>query len=65
MIEFEDAAIGRQKKLLNMSNGSFVRELSTARTFCRKADVDAMRANGLALVAIPERTRWSLTATVC
>ncbi|MFK7938896.1 MAG: UDP-3-O-acyl-N-acetylglucosamine deacetylase [Roseovarius sp.] len=48
-IEFEDAAIGEQRKLLNMSNGSFVRELSSSRTFCRKADVDAMRANGLAL----------------
>ena len=48
-IEFEDAAIGVQKKTLNMSNGSFVRELSTSRTFCRKADVDMMRANGLAL----------------
>jgi UDP-3-O-[3-hydroxymyristoyl] N-acetylglucosamine deacetylase len=48
-IEFEDAAIGSQKKTLNMSNGSFVRELSTSRTFCRKADVDMMRSNGLAL----------------
>ena len=48
-IEFEDAAIGAQKKTLNMSNGSFVRELSNCRTFCRKADVDEMRANGLAL----------------
>ena len=48
-IEFEDAAIGEQRKLLNMSNGSFVRELSNSRTFCRKADVDVMRANGLAL----------------
>ncbi|MFN3209128.1 MAG: UDP-3-O-acyl-N-acetylglucosamine deacetylase [Roseovarius sp.] len=53
VIEFEDAAIGRQKKMLNMANGSFVRELSTARTFCRKADVDAMRANGLALGGEP------------
>lgn len=52
-IEFQDAAIGRQKKMLNMSNGSFVRELSTARTFCRQADVDAMRANGLALGGNP------------
>lgn len=52
-IEFEDAAIGRQKKVLNMSNGSFVRELSTSRTFCRKADVDAMQANGLALGGNP------------
>ncbi len=48
-IEFSDAAIGEQKKTLNMSNGSFVRELSTSRTFCRKADIDTMRANGLAL----------------
>lgn len=48
-IEFEDAAIGAQKKLLNMSNGSFVRELCNSRTFCRMADVEAMRANGLAL----------------
>jgi len=48
-IEFEDAAIGTQTKTLNMSNGSFVRELSNSRTFCRKADVDTMRANGLAL----------------
>lgn len=48
-IEFEDAAIGTQKKSLNMSNGSFVRELSSSRTFCRKADVDMMHANGLAL----------------
>jgi len=52
-IEFEDAAIGRQKKVLNMSNGSFVRELSTSRTFCRKADVDTMQANGLALGGNP------------
>jgi len=48
-IEFEDAAIGRQKKTLNMANGAFVRELCDSRTFCRSADVDAMRANGLAL----------------
>ncbi|MFD0857613.1 UDP-3-O-acyl-N-acetylglucosamine deacetylase [Roseovarius aquimarinus] len=48
-IAFDDAAIGTQKKVLNMANGSFVRELSNSRTFCRKADVDLMRANGLAL----------------
>ncbi|MEL6685460.1 MAG: UDP-3-O-acyl-N-acetylglucosamine deacetylase [Pseudomonadota bacterium] len=48
-IEFADAAIGRQKKTLNMANGAFVRELCDSRTFCRSADVDAMRANGLAL----------------
>ncbi len=48
-IEFADAAIGRQSKTLNMANGAFVRELCDSRTFCRSADVDAMRANGLAL----------------
>jgi len=48
-IEFEDKAIGVQTKGLNMANGSFVRELCDSRTFCRKADVDAMRAQGLAL----------------
>ncbi len=48
-IDFTDAAIGRQEKHLNLSNGTFVRELCDSRTFCRQADVDAMRANGLAL----------------
>ncbi len=48
-IDFVDAAIGHQKKSLVMNNGSFARELSDSRTFCRQADVDAMRANGLAL----------------
>lgn len=48
-IAFQDAAIGRQQKTLNMANGAFVRELCDSRTFCRSADVDAMRANGLAL----------------
>jgi UDP-3-O-[3-hydroxymyristoyl] N-acetylglucosamine deacetylase len=49
LIDFEEAAIGRQQKVLNMSNGAFVRELCDSRTFCRQADVDSMRANGLAL----------------
>ncbi|UYV38940.1 UDP-3-O-acyl-N-acetylglucosamine deacetylase [Rhodobacteraceae bacterium D3-12] len=48
-IEFDDAAIGAQRKSLNMSNGTFVRELCDSRTFCRQADVDAMREQGLAL----------------
>ena len=48
-IDFVDAAIGQQKKTLNMANGAFVRELCDSRTFCRSSDVDAMRANGLAL----------------
>lgn len=48
-IDFADRAIGHQEKTLNMSNGAFVRELCDSRTFCRSADVDAMRAQGLAL----------------
>ena len=48
-IDFADAAIGRQEKHLEMANGAFVRELMDSRTFCRQADVDFMRANGLAL----------------
>ena len=52
-IDFDDPAIGRQSKSLNMSNGSFARELCDSRTFCRQADVDAMQANGLALGGTP------------
>ncbi|MEM8958972.1 MAG: UDP-3-O-acyl-N-acetylglucosamine deacetylase [Pseudomonadota bacterium] len=48
-IEFADTAIGRQVKHLDLSNGAFVRELCDSRTFCRSADVDFMRANGMAL----------------
>ncbi len=48
-IDFSDAAIGCQDKRLKMANGAFVRELMNSRTFCRQADVDFMRANGLAL----------------
>lgn len=48
-IDFEDAAIGRQSKVLDMLNGAFARELCDSRTFCRRADVEAMRAGGLAL----------------
>ncbi|GAB4389200.1 UDP-3-O-acyl-N-acetylglucosamine deacetylase [Albidovulum sp.] len=47
-IAFEDAAIGQQDMRLSMSNGAFLRELSDSRTFCRQADVEAMRAAGLA-----------------
>jgi UDP-3-O-[3-hydroxymyristoyl] N-acetylglucosamine deacetylase len=48
-IDFAEAAIGHQSLSLNMRNGTFVRELCDSRTFCRQSDVDAMRANGLAL----------------
>ncbi len=47
-IAFPEPAIGKQSRRLNMANGAFVRELSDSRTFCLNADVDRMRANGLA-----------------
>ena len=48
-IDFDDAAIGRQSKVMKMANGAFVRELSNCRTFCRRSDVDTMQSAGLAL----------------
>ena len=48
-IEFSEEAIGTQSKTLDMSNGSFVRELCDSRTFCRYSEVEEMRSKGLAL----------------
>lgn len=48
-IDFPDAAIGHQHRVLDMRNGAFLRELCNSRTFCRQADVDDMKRNGLAL----------------
>ncbi len=49
-IDFPDTpAIGRQSKTLALCNGAFVHELASSRTFCRRGDVDTMRARGLAL----------------
>jgi len=48
-IDFPDEAIGHQAKALSMVNGTFVHELADCRTFCRRADVEAMQASGLAL----------------
>jgi UDP-3-O-[3-hydroxymyristoyl] N-acetylglucosamine deacetylase len=48
-IDFTDPAIGRQQRVADLANGRFVRDLCDSRTFCRKADVDAMHAAGLAL----------------
>ena len=48
-IDFADAAIGRQQKTLELVNGTFLRELADCRTFCRRTDVEAMQARGLAL----------------
>lgn len=48
-IDFTDAAIGHQEMRLDMANGAFLRELADSRTFCRAADIEVMRRNGLAL----------------
>lgn len=52
-IEFDEENIGHQSRRLDLANGAFVRELCDSRTFCRKCDVDAMQANGLALGGRP------------
>ncbi len=48
-IEFSDPVIGKQSLRQDLSNGAFLRELADCRTFCRKSDVDALHAQGLAL----------------
>jgi UDP-3-O-[3-hydroxymyristoyl] N-acetylglucosamine deacetylase len=48
-INFADAAIGRQRRVANLANGRFVRELCDSRTFCRQSDVDRMQRDGMAL----------------
>lgn len=48
-IDFVDSAIGEQHLRQDFANGTFVREFCDCRTFCRQAEVDTMRANGLAL----------------
>lgn len=48
-IDFDEAAIGRQAQDLEMSNGTFVHELADCRTFCRRSEVEALQAQGLAL----------------
>ena len=47
LINFDDAAIGQQRKTLNMANGAFVTELCDSRTFCLHSDVAQMHASGL------------------
>ncbi len=48
-IAFDEPLIGEQRVALSMHNGTFLRELSDCRTFCMRADVEMMQANGLAL----------------
>ncbi|ADM10137.1 UDP-3-0-acyl N-acetylglucosamine deacetylase [Parvularcula bermudensis HTCC2503] len=48
-VDYADAAIGRQSLSLDPAHGLFNDELANARTFCHFKDVEAMRAQGLAL----------------
>ncbi len=46
-ISFADAAIGKRSIALDLDNPASMRRLARARTFCRLADIDVMRAAGL------------------
>jgi UDP-3-O-[3-hydroxymyristoyl] N-acetylglucosamine deacetylase len=48
LIDFPDRAIGRQELSLTLAGDTALRELCDSRTFCRLADVESMRARGLA-----------------
>lgn len=48
-IDFPDRAIGKQSYSLENIREEFVRDIADCRTFCREADVLAMRRRGLAL----------------
>jgi UDP-3-O-[3-hydroxymyristoyl] N-acetylglucosamine deacetylase len=48
-IDFPDAAIGRQRATFAIEQDVFRTELSGCRTFARLADIEALRAAGLAL----------------
>ncbi|MGM0583074.1 MAG: UDP-3-O-acyl-N-acetylglucosamine deacetylase [Pseudomonadota bacterium] len=48
-IDFDAPAIGAQSKRLALVNGAVLDQLADSRTFCLRAEVEAMRASGLAL----------------
>jgi UDP-3-O-[3-hydroxymyristoyl] N-acetylglucosamine deacetylase len=48
-IDFPDAAIGRQRAAFAITPETFADELADCRTFARRADIEALRAAGLAL----------------
>jgi UDP-3-O-[3-hydroxymyristoyl] N-acetylglucosamine deacetylase len=48
-IDFADAAIGAQRVTLDLDNPADVRRVAGARTFCRREDIDRLRAKGLSL----------------
>ena len=47
-VDYPDRLIGRQHLMLEGSRDAFTAEITAARTFCYLADVEAMRAAGLA-----------------
>ncbi|MEL6475921.1 MAG: UDP-3-O-acyl-N-acetylglucosamine deacetylase [Pseudomonadota bacterium] len=47
-IDFDDAAIGRQKYAMSLSPDGFAAELADCRTFCKLAEVEGLRKIGLA-----------------
>lgn len=48
-IDYDNPAIGSQRYEIKLLNGNFKHDLADCRTFCLLSDVEAMRANGLAL----------------
>lgn len=48
-IDYPDAAIGAQRLTLDLDDPAMLERLAGARTFCRLADVEAMRRAGLSL----------------
>jgi UDP-3-O-[3-hydroxymyristoyl] N-acetylglucosamine deacetylase len=47
-IDFAHPAIGRQSRELTLTPEKYIRDLSSARTFCLEEDIEFMRAHGLA-----------------
>ena len=47
-IDFEDAAIGQQRRSARMTGDSFVRDYAQCRTFCSLGDVEMLRSKGFA-----------------
>ena len=48
-IAFDDAAIGRQRHAMTLGADGFARDLADCRTFTRLAEIEQLRAHGLAL----------------
>jgi UDP-3-O-[3-hydroxymyristoyl] N-acetylglucosamine deacetylase len=55
-IDFENPVIGRQRKVLDLSNGSYRREIARARTFGFMRDVERLWKAGFALGASLDNT---------